>query len=72
MLLRFTDDDFLSEEETTATIGVDFRTKAVEVVGQRYKLSIWVRGVARCYLSPFLCYGLDDDRVWNYWKRGIT
>lgn len=42
LLLRFTDDDFLSEEETTATIGVDFRTKAVEVDGQRYKLSIWV------------------------------
>jgi hypothetical protein len=45
LLLRFTDDDFLSEEETTATIGVDFRTKAVEVDGQRYKLSIWVSRV---------------------------
>lgn len=47
LLLRFTDDDFLSEEETTATIGVDFRTKAVEVDGQRYKLSIWVSRVMR-------------------------
>lgn len=42
LLLRFTDDDFLSEEETTATIGVDFRSKSVEVGGKRYKLSIWV------------------------------
>ncbi|KAK1926692.1 putative ras-related protein rab-18 [Papiliotrema laurentii] len=41
LLLRFTDDDFLSEEETTATIGVDFRSKSVEVGGKRYKLSIW-------------------------------
>lgn len=47
LLLRFTDDDFLSEEETTATIGVDFRTKAVEVDGQRYKLSIWVSRMMR-------------------------
>lgn len=42
LLLRFTDDDFLSEEETAATIGVDFKVKSVEVDGRRYKLSIWV------------------------------
>ncbi|EJT49887.1 putative Ras-related protein Rab-18 [Trichosporon asahii var. asahii CBS 2479] len=41
LLLRFTDDDFLSEEETAATIGVDFKVKSVEVDGRRYKLSIW-------------------------------
>ena len=43
LLLRFTDDDFLSEEETAATIGVDFKVKSLEVDGRRYKLSIWVR-----------------------------
>lgn len=42
LLLRFTDDDFISEEETTATIGVDFKVKSIELDGQRYKLSIWV------------------------------
>jgi len=42
LLLRFTDDDFLSEEETAATIGVDFKVKSLEVDGRKYKLSIWV------------------------------
>lgn len=41
LLLRFTDDDFLSDEETTATIGVDFKVKQLEVEGRKYKLSIW-------------------------------
>lgn len=42
LLLRFTDDDFLADEETSATIGVDFKVKALEVEGRKYKLSIWV------------------------------
>lgn len=46
-MLRFTDDDFLSEEETTATIGVDFLAKSIELKGQKYKLSIWVSRYAR-------------------------
>ncbi|RSH90484.1 hypothetical protein EHS25_001089 [Saitozyma podzolica] len=41
LLLRFTDDDFLTEDETSATIGVDFKVKTLEVDGKRYKLSIW-------------------------------
>lgn len=41
LLLRFTDDEFLSAEETTATIGVDYRIKGIEVGGKRFKLSIW-------------------------------
>jgi hypothetical protein len=45
LLLRFTDDDFLSEEETSATVGVDFKVKSIELNGRRYKLSIWVSGV---------------------------
>ena len=42
LLLRFTEDDFLPDEETTATIGVDFKVAFIEMNGRRYKLSIWV------------------------------
>ena len=53
LLLRFTDDEFLADEETTATIGVDFKVKSLEVEDRKYKLSIWVgvnheKGRDRC------------------------
>lgn len=35
----------IQDEETTATIGVDFKVKQLEVEGRKYKLSIWVSGV---------------------------
>ncbi|WVN85362.1 uncharacterized protein L203_100507 [Cryptococcus depauperatus CBS 7841] len=41
LLLRFTDDEFLSDEETIATIGVDFKLKCIELDGKKYRLSIW-------------------------------
>ncbi|WVQ85108.1 hypothetical protein IAT38_007273 [Cryptococcus sp. DSM 104549] len=41
LLLRFTDDEFLTDEETAATIGVDFKVKSIELDGKKYKLSIW-------------------------------
>ncbi|KAK0523241.1 Ras- protein Rab-18 [Tilletia horrida] len=42
LLLRFCDDEFLSPEETTATIGVDYKIKSyVSGAGKRFKLSIW-------------------------------
>ncbi|GAA5985418.1 hypothetical protein JCM5350_007759 [Sporobolomyces pararoseus] len=41
LLLRFTDETFLSPEETSATIGVDFKVKVVERKNRRWKLSIW-------------------------------
>ncbi|KAL7411772.1 P-loop containing nucleoside triphosphate hydrolase protein [Mrakia frigida] len=41
LLLRFTDDDFLAEDESVSTIGVDFKVKSIEVGGTKYKLSIW-------------------------------
>ncbi|KAK6905864.1 hypothetical protein I203_106698 [Kwoniella mangroviensis CBS 8507] len=41
LLLRFTDDEFLSDEETAATIGVDFKVKSIELDGKKYKLSVW-------------------------------
>ncbi|KAJ2725409.1 Ras- protein Rab-18-B [Coemansia sp. Benny D115] len=41
ILLRFTDDNFLPPEETSATIGVDFKVKHYTIDGNRYKLTIW-------------------------------
>ncbi|GEM06554.1 ras-related protein Rab-18 [Rhodotorula toruloides] len=42
LLLRFTDETFLSPDETSATIGVDFKVKVIERKNKRWKLSIWV------------------------------
>ncbi|ORZ02363.1 ras family-domain-containing protein [Syncephalastrum racemosum] len=41
LLLRFTDDTFLPQEEVSATIGVDFKVNIMEINGERYKLTIW-------------------------------
>ncbi|KAI9245308.1 small GTPase superfamily [Sporodiniella umbellata] len=41
LLLRFTDDTFLGPEETSATIGVDFKVSMIERGDKRYKLTIW-------------------------------
>jgi len=41
LLLRFADETFLSGDESSATIGVDFRVSKMEVNGRRVKLSIW-------------------------------
>ena len=39
LLLRYTDDKF--QETFMTTIGVDFKTKHIEVNGQKVKLQIW-------------------------------
>ncbi|KAJ3057521.1 hypothetical protein HK097_004043 [Rhizophlyctis rosea] len=41
LLLRFTDDTWLQPDEVSATIGVDFKVKSVDVDDKRYKLTIW-------------------------------
>jgi len=41
ILLRFSDEQWLPEDESSATIGVDFRVHKMEVKGRRVKLSIW-------------------------------
>ncbi|RDB21859.1 Ras-related protein Rab-18 [Hypsizygus marmoreus] len=41
LLLRFSDEQWLPEDESSATIGVDFRVHRMEVNGQKVKLSIW-------------------------------
>ncbi|TIA91924.1 hypothetical protein E3P99_00842 [Wallemia hederae] len=41
LLLRFTENDFLPEEDANATIGVDFKVKYIQLHDKRYKLSIW-------------------------------
>lgn len=39
LLLRFTDDKF--DPDQTATIGVDFKVKAISIDGNLVKLAIW-------------------------------
>ncbi|KAI9324794.1 P-loop containing nucleoside triphosphate hydrolase protein [Zopfochytrium polystomum] len=41
LLLRFTDDTWLQPDEVSATIGVDFKVKIIDVDGKKYKLTIW-------------------------------
>jgi len=41
LLLRFADNQWLPEDETGATIGVDFRVCKMDVKGKNVKLSIW-------------------------------
>ncbi|PPR06298.1 hypothetical protein CVT26_005130 [Gymnopilus dilepis] len=41
LLLRFSDEQWLPEDEASATIGVDFRVHKMEINGERVKLSIW-------------------------------
>jgi Ras-related protein Rab-18 len=42
LLLRFTDDKWLPQDQICATIGVDFKVKIVELDEKKYKLTIWV------------------------------
>ncbi|KAN0133440.1 ras domain containing protein [Lactarius tabidus] len=41
LLLRFSDKQWLPEDEASATIGVDFRVHKMEVKGRKVKMSIW-------------------------------
>ncbi|KAI9140762.1 RAB18A, member ras oncogene family [Paraphysoderma sedebokerense] len=41
LLLRYLDDTFQSEDEISATIGVDFRVKVIDVDDKKYKLTLW-------------------------------
>ncbi|KAG5716948.1 Ras-related protein Rab-18 [Termitomyces sp. T112] len=41
LLLRFSDEQWLPEDESSATIGVDFRVHRMDVKGKKVKLSIW-------------------------------
>eukprot|EP00833_Pecoramyces_ruminatium_P001595 jgi/Orpsp1_1/1175627/evm.model.c7180000054607.1 len=41
LLLRFTDDTWLHPDEVSATIGVDFKVKVVDIEDKKYKLTIW-------------------------------
>lgn len=42
LLLRFTDDTWLKPDQVSATIGVDFKVKILDVDDSKYKLTIWV------------------------------
>ena len=41
LLLRFTESTFLNAEESSTTIGVDFKLKVIEKRGRKWKLSVW-------------------------------
>ncbi|KAH6577840.1 hypothetical protein BASA50_005073 [Batrachochytrium salamandrivorans] len=41
LLLQFTDDVWLQPDEVSATIGVDFKVKVVDIDSKKYKLTIW-------------------------------
>lgn len=41
LLLRFTEDEFLGPDEASATIGIDYKLKSINVGGKKFKLSIW-------------------------------
>ncbi|KAG0266309.1 hypothetical protein BG011_002717 [Mortierella polycephala] len=41
LLMRFVDGVFLAPDEISATIGVDFKVKVIDVDGKKYKLTIW-------------------------------
>jgi Ras-related protein Rab-18 len=41
ILLRFTDDTWLLPDQVSATIGVDFKVKIIDVDDSKYKLTIW-------------------------------
>lgn len=41
LLLRFTESTFLNAEESSTTIGVDFKLKIIEKRGKKWKLSVW-------------------------------
>ncbi len=52
LLTRFTDASFTPEDESSATIGVDFRVCKMEVKGKKVKLSIWVRTCTPVFGPP--------------------
>lgn len=41
LLLRFTDDEFAPPEESSATIGIDYKLKNITVGGKQFKLNIF-------------------------------
>ena len=71
ILMRFCDNDF--KTNYSATIGVDFKIKAVHVNGKKIKLQIWdtagqerYKNINKTYFSGaaaiILTYSLDDSK----------
>lgn len=74
LLLRFADETFLTEDESSATIGVDFRVSKMEVGGRRVKLSIWVgsAGLPCCqYFSMDRNYLLPPRMIGHCWTGTV-
>eukprot|EP01105_Mastigella_eilhardi_P004676 TRINITY_DN1624_c0_g1_i6.p1 TRINITY_DN1624_c0_g1~~TRINITY_DN1624_c0_g1_i6.p1 ORF type:complete len:104 (-),score=2.06 TRINITY_DN1624_c0_g1_i6:520-831(-) len=58
---RFADNTF--NGTYTATIGIDFKTRAVELDGQRIKLQIWARFPPRVYVCQLTPHGTGHCRT---------
>jgi len=69
LLTRFTDASFTPEDESSATIGVDFRVCKMEVKGKKVKLSIWVRVCAPSVWSPRSNIMGPQDTAGEYHSR---
>lgn len=83
LLLRFTDDTFLPQEEVSATIGksytdktkrllfiqviigVDFKVSMMEVNGEMYKLTIWVKSFFSFFKEKFSCIEYVCVNIYN-------
>lgn len=69
MLLRFCSDNFMNSHLTT--IGIDFKTKTVDIDGKKVRMQIWdtagqerFRTITQTYyrgaMGIFLTYAVDD------------
>ena len=63
LLTRFTDASFTPEDESSATIGVDFRVCKMEVKGKKVKLSIWVRACTPVFGPPLKNWACRTQQV---------
>ncbi|KAI8892358.1 small GTPase superfamily [Globomyces pollinis-pini] len=83
LLLRFTDDMWLRPDEVSATIGVDFKVKIVDVDSKKYKLTIWdtagqerFRTLTSSYYrgaqGVILVYDVSNRRTFDHLQNWFT
>lgn len=72
MMHRFADDDYI--EDTSSTIGIDFRFKTMEIYGKNVRIQIWdtagqevYRSITNTYLRGshgiILCYDITNIKT---------
>ena len=60
LIQRFSDEKFLLEDESSATVGVDFRVHKMEVNSRKVRFIIWVFHIIFQYLNDYVI-GLIDN-----------